>query len=203
MTGWRGVDVMLTPVADVPGVSEYQLNTRMKTEGELQRRWGYQSSSIAQQAGRVLNIVSAYVAGGNYLTFDLGNASGPLGEVGGFVTPVPPIDGPKWRKPIVIAGTPAAPVIVAVTPSPTSPRPYQAGVVTFTPTITYDGLSGALSYSWTIGGPAAPIPNTSTAAIFVTNFDGFCIPGNYNGNCGISTQFNGFTASLPFTFVVS
>lgn len=99
---WRGVTAKSSPVDDTPGVSEYQQNTRMRIEGELQRRWGMMSSAIAKQAGPIYNIASGSPASGNLITFGVFNAAGPSASVNGFgPPPVPPWQPPKRRKPIV------------------------------------------------------------------------------------------------------
>lgn len=98
---WAGINRRLSPVAEVPGVSEYQQNTRMRVAGELQRRWGFQSTSIAKQAGAILNIASAYPAGGNYLTFDVAQSVGANGGTLGGIGPIPPppVQPPRRRRP--------------------------------------------------------------------------------------------------------
>lgn len=145
---WIGISRGTTPVDQRLGVSEFQANTRMKVVNELQRRWGFQSSAIAQQDGPILGIVSANGVTGNFLTFDLGGPA--LGQIDGFSPPPDQPPGPKRRKPIVGEGVPQPPVINFMISVPGEglygPPPYPVFVIT--PNITYDGLSGPLTYLW-------------------------------------------------------
>ncbi len=102
MTIWRGIHSHSTDVDSTPGVSVYQANTRMQKQGELQRRWGFLSSAIAQQSGPIRYIIAANGLGNNFLTLGLsGSATGFGGGGAGDPWPPPP-DGPKARKPIVV-----------------------------------------------------------------------------------------------------
>jgi hypothetical protein len=188
-------------VDDTPGVSEIQYNTRMLTANELQRRWGHQSSSIAQQAGAVLGIVAANGASGNFLTFDLGSPS--LGTLVGINPPPDQPPGPKRRRPAVAKGTPAPPVIVSITATPPSAA-YVAGNILMTAVIAYDGLSGPLIYDWDVGyiGPGVPTIVDDTVNPATYDFNAGCTPAVYTcpgTGLTVSTTLNGFsvTASLP------
>lgn len=203
---WRGINQHSTPVDNRRGVAIEQYNATLQVKGELRRRPGMANSSIATQAGAIINIASAAPSHGNFLTFQVadeihgyGVAHGPNG-----VLPEPAWDKPKWKRPTGIAGVPVAPVVVSVSASPTSPRAYPAGVVTFTPTITYDGLSGPLIYLWSASGFAAnPNPPSGTASTFATDFNAFCTPGAYSITLSLSTTFNGFSALGGTNFTVS
>ena len=201
---WLGIARDTTSVDPRPGVSEFQANTRMRVSGELQSRWGYLSSAIAQQAGPILGIASANGATGNFLTFNLGGAA--PGEVDGF-SPVPaqPV-GPKRRKPVVVVGNPTAPVINSITPSPTSPpATYIIGVVTFTASVTYDGLSGPLIYAWTQPDnaglkPLIIVDNANPASF---NFNAVCIAGSYGYSLTVTASGNpALNATLPTSYTV-
>lgn len=104
---WLGIIRDTTPLDPRPGASELQANTKVTVDNELQRRSGFQSSSIAKQDGPILGIVSADCASGNFLTFLNGTASPSSYEATGFAPPpTPPHLPPKKRKPIV--GNPQA-----------------------------------------------------------------------------------------------
>lgn len=99
MRVWHGLSSKTSPVDSTPGISESQYNTRLLIAGECQRRPGMIASGIAQQSGRILMIASSIR--GNFLTFDVGG-----GEMEGVIIPDPPIDGPKKKKPDVVAQDP-------------------------------------------------------------------------------------------------
>lgn len=206
---WLGIIRDSTPVDPRPGVSELQFNTRMQVVNEMQVRWGYLSSAIAQQSGPILGIASANGATGNFLTFDLGSATQGftgLGPTGIDILPPQPV-GPKRRKPVVIAGNPVAPVINFVTPSPTSPpATYIIGVVTFTANVTYDGLSGPLAYAWSTpisGGILQPVVIVNNANPGSFNFDVTCTPGNYSYTLTVTPLGNPLLfATLPTSYTV-
>jgi len=56
---WRGISSDTTDVDDTPGVSTQQYNTRMRVEGELQRRYGFISTDLPPDSGPILSIASA------------------------------------------------------------------------------------------------------------------------------------------------
>lgn len=101
MRQWFGMSSKTSAVDSTVGLSAEQTNTRMRIEGELQRRYGMLSTLIARQAGPIRNIVSAYPAGGNYLTFDVEAPGGGGNEVSGQPPTPPPWRPPKRRKPII------------------------------------------------------------------------------------------------------
>lgn len=162
---WLGIRTDITPVADVPGSAEYIANARLRKADELARRYGYLSTAIAKQTGPIRFIVSANTTHGNFLTFNVADAVIGYGSRGGGdVFPPPPV-GPKIIPPIGEAGTPVAPVITNITASPPSPSPQPVVPVTFTATVTYDGLSGPLTWLWTLildAGPSNQVPPTNT-----------------------------------------
>jgi hypothetical protein len=98
---WQGLSSKTSAVDSTVGISAEQTNTRLQTEGELQRRWGFLSTCIARQDGRIRNIVSAYPAGGNYLTFDV-EGPGGTSDIGGFGDPPPPPWLPPKKKKVII-----------------------------------------------------------------------------------------------------
>ncbi len=173
---------------------------RLKRVGEMGRRAGLGKSTMGIQAGPVQFMIGCW-------SNEPFIVNGTGGDVFGQGDPLAYWTGATLRKPGGLVGQPVAPVITAVVAVPASPQVYPAGAVTFTPTITYDGLSGPLIYAWSQqGGPSSPTPtaaangNTSTWA---TTFDGFCTPGSYNFTVGITTTVGALTGSLPFSFVVS
>jgi hypothetical protein len=207
MTIWRGIHSHSTDVDTTPGVSIYQANTRMQKQGELQRRWGFLSSTIAQQTGPIRYIVGTHGLGNNFLTFNLGGAG--AGNLTGFApAPDQPV-GPKARRPDVIAGNPVAPVINFITDDPAGPTLYPAGLVTFTPNIAYDGLSGPLIYSWQASmiGQFAQVANISGPTnnpTAVYDFDAGSLPDNYEALVGltVSTTLNGFSDNMQYFYTV-
>jgi hypothetical protein len=194
---YQGIRRKTTDVLDDYGQCQYLQNVRLKRVGELARRAGLGKSTMAQQAGPVQFMIGAW----SNVPFIV---NGTGGNVFGEEDPLAYWTAATMRKVVGAAGQPAAPVINSIAASPASPRPYQAGLITFTPNITYDGLSGPLIYSWIQGGgPAAPTPSTSTASVFATTFGGVCIPGIYSFSLNIDTTLGGFSDNLPFTFTVS
>lgn len=206
MTIWRGIHSHTTDVDSTPGISTWQANTRMRKELELQRRWGYLSSAIAQQTGPIKYIVAAHGLGNNFVT--IGSGSGNVdgfGDGAGDPWPPPP-DAPKRRRPRGDGGEPQAPVIVSITPSPASGSPWIVGQVTFTAVVTYDGLSGPLVWLWSgnNAGPAVAQPVTTNANPGIFDFDLNCIPGDYTGFLlGVSTTNDPLLSdSMSFDYTV-
>jgi hypothetical protein len=194
---YQGIRRKTTDVLDDYGQCQYLQNVRLKRVGELARRAGLGKSTMAQQAGPVQFMIGAW----SNVPFIV---NGTGGNVFGEEDPLAYWTAATMRKIIGEAGQPSAPVINSIAASPASPRPYQAGLITFTPNITYDGLSGALIYNWHwSGGPAAPSPSSSVAAVYATTFGAFCIPGTYIFSLTVSTPLGGFSDFFPFTFVVS
>lgn len=108
MTVWRGIESHVTDVDSTPGASPWQANTRMRKAEELQRRWGFLSTAIAQQAGPIRYIIGAYGLGSNYLTLgNGGEAQGFVGDGGGGSDPWPPV--PKRPRVIRPDGLPEPP----------------------------------------------------------------------------------------------
>ncbi len=200
MTQWSGTNVKATPIGAQDGVSLWQQNTRMWVNGELQRRHGMAASNVPPSTNGIIGMATAFTPNGPIILQNDGQ-----GTITGFQQPVA-----KWGDKYVIrptggAGGPAAPTIVAITATPSSPQPYPAGVIAFAPIITYDGLSGPLLYSWAqFVGPAAPTPSTSGVLAFSPNFDFFCIPGVYSFHLTINTTLHGFVnGPFNFNFTVS
>ncbi len=194
----KGIRRLTTDVLADYGQAFYSQNWRYKRIGEMGRRPGLGKSNMAQLAGPV----RAMICGNLYFPY-LVQITG--GDVTATLEPEAHWNDPVMRIPDGHAGQPQAPIVVSIVASPTSPRAYQAGVITFTPTITYDGLSGPLIYDWqqTVG-PAAPVPPSSAAAIYSADFDGFCIPGLYSFYLEVSTTFGGFsTGQIFFNFEVT
>jgi hypothetical protein len=86
---WGGIDQQLSKVADKPGVSDYQQNTRMVVTGELQRRPGMAPANFSPTGGSALGMVGAFPTSGPY-----GCVVDATGSVSGF-----PITGPIWEPP--------------------------------------------------------------------------------------------------------
>jgi hypothetical protein len=195
---YQGIRRKTTDVLDDYGQCQYLQNVRLKRVGELARRAGLGKSTMAQQAGPVQFMIGAW----SNVPFIV---NGTGGNVFGEEDPLAYWTAATMRKVVGVVGQPAAPVINFVTATPASPQPYPAGVISFSPNITYDGLSGPLLYSWAqIVGPAAPIPSISGVLAFDPNFDFFCIPSTYIFQLSIATTLNGFTdGPFSFNFVVS
>ena len=192
----KGIRRKTTDVLDDYGQAHYAQNWRYRMAGEIGRRPGIGKTDMAKQAGPVLllgfgSYFEPYVV--QMVGSDVIATADPL---------------PLWADPVMVipggqGGTPQAPTIDLITPSPASgTATYPAGTVSFLATVTYDGLSGALSYSWTNfnGGPSIPTQGIDNANPGTYIFDGFCPPGTYSfngiGGLTVSTQFNGFSTTL-------
>ncbi len=193
---YQGIRRKTTDVLDDYGQAHYLQNVRFKRVGELGRRAGLGKSTMAQQAGPVQFMIGAW----SNVPFIV---NGTGGDVFGQEDPLSYWTGGTMARPRGVAGQPVAPTIDLITPSPASGTAnYPAGTVSFLATVTYDGLSGALSYSWTNfnGGPSIPTQGIDNANPGTYIFDGFCPPGTYSfngiGGLTISTQFNGFSTTL-------
>lgn len=87
---WSGINRKMTPLAEDPGMSQYQQNTRMIVDGELQRRPGMAAASFSPASSiGVLGMVGAYPTSGPY-----GVVVDSSGNVTGF-----PVVGPIWEPP--------------------------------------------------------------------------------------------------------
>ncbi len=176
---YKGIRRKTTDVLDDYGQAHYLQNVRLKRVGELARRAGLGKSTMAQQAGPVQFMIGAW----SNVPFIV---NGTGGNVFGQEDPLLYWTGATMRKPIGVTGQPAAPVINFFTCVPPSPQVY-AGSVPFlvTPDITYDGLSGPLTYSWQsildfMVGSLGPIgPTDGPTCIY--NAPGSSGPGNYIG----------------------
>ena len=190
---YQGIRRKTTDVLSDYGQAHYLQNVRLKRVGELARRAGLGKSTMAQQAGPVQFMIGAW----SNVPFIV---NGTGGSVFGQEDPLAYWTAATMRRVIGVVGQPAPPVINSVSASPASPQAYTVNTVVFTPAITYDGLSGALSYNWvqTVG-PAAPNPSSSLDPTWSTDFDGFCIPGFYSFTLTVDTTLNGFTSG-PFLF---
>lgn len=196
----KGIRRKTTDVLDDYGQAHYLQNVRLKRVGELGRRAGLGKSTMAQLAGPVQFMIGAW----SNEPFII---SGTGGDVTGTTDPLAYWTGATMRIPDGVVGQPVAPTIDSITPNPTSPpASYIIGLVTFTAGVTYDGLSGILTYSWltpmTDGGAGTASATVANANPGVFNFDAAATPGIYSGNLNVSTQFNGFSVNFPFFYTV-
>lgn len=189
-----------TDISDDYGLAHYVQNAAFRREGELTRRPGMGKSSMASLGAPIYTMCGGWFDEPYLITFGPNSATG-IPEITSTRDPVLLWTDIGMVPPPVVIATPVAPVITGVLPLSGT---YVVGLVTFTPTITYDNLSGPLIYSWSIlGGPSSPVPSTSANSTWDATFDGSCIPGSYFLNLGVSTTLNGFTASFPFTFTIT
>ncbi len=194
----KGIRRLTTDVLADYGQAFYAQNWRYKRMGEIGRRPGLGKSNMAQLAGPV----RAMICGNLYFPY-LVQITG--GDVSATLEPEAHWNDPVMHIPDGEVGQPSAPTIDSITALPASPQTYVAGVVTFTPTITYDGMSGALIYAWvqTVG-PAAPFLPFGTASVYSTDFNFSCIPGLYSFTLTVTTTLNGFTTGpVGFDFTVN
>jgi uncharacterized protein RhaS with RHS repeats len=193
---------MTTDVLDDYGQAHYLQNVRLKRVGELGRRAGLGKSNMAQQAGPVQFLIGGW----NYEPYVI---NGTGGNVTGNADPLPFWIGGQMRIPDGQVGQGVAPVINAITANPLGPAAYPAGMVTFTPNITYDGLSGPLIYSWDnqMSGMfnEAFINGASTNPTAVYDFGVFAFPDNYEALVGltVSTTLNGFSDNMQYFYTVA
>lgn len=196
----KGIRRKTTDVLDDYGQAHYLQNVRLKRVGELGRRAGLGKSNMAQLAGPVQFMIGAWSNAPFMVT-------GTGGDVTGTEDPLALWTAATMRIPGGQAGQPVAPVINFITDNAPFPaNTYVVGLVIFTPDITYDGRSGALSYQWTNpmtdGGVAQAFTADATAQEPTFDFDITCTPGLYNGSLQVTTALNGFSANLPYTFTV-
>lgn len=197
----KGIRRKTTDVLDDYGQAHYLQNVRMKRVGEIGRRAGLGKSNMAQLAGPVQFMIGAW-SNAPFIV------SGTGGAVTGTEDPLAYWTGATFHIPDGLVGQPVAPTIDSVTANPTSPpATYIIGLVTFTAAVTYDGLSGALTYSWTTpmsanGGANLAHATVANANPGIFDFDINAIPGLYDGNLQVSTQFNGFVVNFPYSYTV-
>jgi hypothetical protein len=191
----KGIRRKTTDVIDDYGQAYYAQNLRFRRTGEMGRRGGIGKTDMAQQAGPVLLITC-----GSYYEPYIAQVIGDT-----VVTTLNPLA--KWADPLLPppdgeVGNPVAPVINFITPNPTSPpATYVVGVVTFTADVTYDGLSGPLSYAWstpTGGTSAVVIVNNANPASF--NFDATCFPDSYAYTLTVTA--GAFVVPFPTAYTV-
>jgi hypothetical protein len=191
----KGIRRLTTDVLADYGQAFYAQNWRYKRMGEIGRRPGLGKSNMAQLAGPV----RAMICGNLYFPY-LVQITG--GDVSATLEPEA-----RWTDPVLDipdgeVGQPVAPVINFITPNPTSPpATYVVGVVTFTADVTYDGLSGPLSYAWstpTGGTSAVVIVNNANPASF--NFDATCFPDSYAYTLTVTA--GAFVVPFPTAYTV-
>ncbi len=199
---YRGMRRMTTDVLDDYGQAHYLQNVRLKRVGEMGRRAGLGKSTMAQLAGPVQFMIGAW-SNAPYIV------NGTGGAVTGTENPLAYWTGATMRIPDGQVGQPSAPVIVSVTATPATAA-YPAGTVFLTAVVTYDGLSGALSYLWQnynigAGTPTLVINNANPGEY---DFNAGCIPDTYSRGAAdgltVTTALNGFSvqAALP-NFIVT
>lgn len=200
---YKGIRRKTTDVLDDYGQAQYLQNVRLRRVGELGRRAGLGKSTMAQLAGPVQFMIGAW----SNVPFIV---NGTGGDVTGNADPLAYWTAATMRIPAGLVGQPAAPTIVSIVPTPASGTAYVVGQVAFVATITYDNLSGPLSYSWSSWniGPATPIPIVTNANPGIFDFGAFCIPGVYSyggiGGLTVTTALHGFSTTLaPSDFTVS
>lgn len=191
----KGIRRRTTDITEDLGLAYYVQNARFRRAGELGRRAGIGKTDMAKQTGPVLLLgCGSYYE--PYVVQVVGDS---------VISTLDPL--PLWADPILVIpdgdrGTPEAPIIQSISPSPVSGTPYVVGQVAFIPVIIYDGLSGPLTYSWTNFqvGPAIPVAITTNAEIGIFEFNGACTPGQYSyagiGGLTVTTALNGFSATL-------
>lgn len=194
---YQGIRRKTTDVLDDYGQAHYLQNVRLKRVGELARRPGLGKSTMAQQAGPVQFMIGAW----SNAPFVV---NGTGGNVFGQEDPLPLWTAATMRLPTGVTGQPQAPVINFFTITPPVPVwvPVTGpGQISILADITYDGLSGALSYSWnnSYTGPGVALPVVTNANPGIYDMDSNCSPGiySYNGVGGltVTTQFNGFNVT--------
>ena len=188
----KGMRRLTTAVLGDYGQAHYLQNVRLKRVGEMGRRAGLGKSTMAQQAGPV-----QFMIGGWSNAPFIVNGTG--GEVFGQEDPLAYWTGATLRIPGGEAAVPVAPVINSVTADPASPHPYPASTVMFTPDITYDGLSGPLTYAWVYNGGGIglpPTPGSSTDPIFTTEFGVIYTAGTYLFQVQVATTTHGLQSNL-------
>lgn len=195
----KGIRRKTTDVLADYGQAHYLQNVRLKRVGEMGRRAGLGKSNMAQLAGPVQFMIGAW-SNAPFIV------SGTSGDVTGTEDPLAYWTAATMRIPGGQAGQAVAPVINFITDNAPFPaNTYVVGPVIFTPDITYDGLSGALSYLWTdpmTDGVGSAFADNNTLETPTFDFDITCTPGNYQGSLQVTTALNGFSTSLPFSFTV-
>ncbi len=198
-TEWKGMNQKSTPVYPDSTLATLAQNQRMRVAGELQRRPGLAASTLTKLSDPILSMYAGADYQGYMITQTTGTLTGDRDPTMRWVDvhTVPPT---------VIKGNPVAPVINFITPSPTSPpATYVIGVVTFTANVTYDGLSGALSYAWSTPNNAGlqPVVIVNNANPGSFNFNATCIPGSYSYTLTVTPAGRpAFVTTLPTTYTV-
>lgn len=198
---WKGMNVKMTPIGDMPGIADYQLNTSMFTENELWRRRGMAAGTMDPRSAGIIGLATVFTPNGSVV------AQQTPGDLWGFG---PGVAVARWTDAILIPPigfTPVAPVITVINSVPGSPGAYPAALVTFTATITYDGLSGALIYSWgamnQLGAPFSFVtPNTGNANPCSYSFGAGNPPDFYSAVLTVTTTLNGFSTNRTATYTI-
>lgn len=198
MTEWQGMNAKSTPVYPDASMAAFAQNQRYKISRELQRRPGLAASSLPKLSGPIRAL---------WPGADFGNYA--ITQVGGTLTgernPAVTWAEVKLVPPTVINGTAQAPTILSVDPAPATGTAYPVASVTWTITVQYDGLSGALTYNY-LGSAFNVYPNApptwvgGAGTTFTYTFGALCLPGSYSmaANIGtITTALNGFSTPIP------
>ena len=143
---WRGIVADTTDVDETEGVSSEQFNTRMRIEGELQRRYGFLSSNLPPEDGPILGLAS----GSGFIV------TGTSSEVGGVTDPTGIEVGPTFRPPVVVPFRQGSAWSVSEPFPPGFPDQYIIGIGT---------CAGVVSLTFDAGAPG-------TFQATVTNLSG-------------------------------
>ena len=90
---WKGMNVKMTPIGDMPGISEYQLNTSVFTTNELTRRRGMSQASPDTRGVPIIGLATVYTPNGSV------TIQQTAGALSGFE---PGLTFPKWKDAILI-----------------------------------------------------------------------------------------------------
>lgn len=167
----KGIRRKTTDVLADYSQAHYLQNVRFKRVGELGRRAGLGKSTMAQLAGPVQFMIGCW-SNESFIV------NGTGGDVSAEEDPLP-----LWSDNVLVIpigavgqGTPQPPVINFMVSVPGEgvygPAPYPVFVVT--PNITYDGLSGPLTYLWELINvvDATPVIADPTASVCTCDASG-------------------------------
>jgi hypothetical protein len=145
MIEWQGIAADTADVDETSGVSALQLNTRMRIDGELQRRYGMLSTGLPPLDGPIL-----YLASGSGFV-----VRGTATNVEGNTDPVDIPVGPKRKPPIIDVIRQGSGWTLSTFGQSLGPNTYTAGPASCSGSISYTILAAqttTLTTSRTVSG---------------------------------------------------
>ena len=201
---WSGIRSDVTDVATDFGVTSYQFNTYMAVAGELQRRPGFQNTTIAKQSGPIRYIMGAVPTNNPFVVFDV-LAAGVINVIGNAPPPIPR-QPPRKRRPgaaVCTRYSRAAAGTIGAAINFTLPANTCSGTIAVVGTESPSRIGADYGYTFTLFADGAPL--LATGCLVNAGAGGsilagtLLITGTVTGGCagGVTAGSWSLTATSP------